>query len=286
MAMVAIALVGCGDDDDEAVEEESVEEEATEEVAESGGSVTVTVGAEELTIEGEPAAGAVSVTIEGLAEGQEVDFTRVEPGTTVEATVEGLGEVTEGGAFPDFLLDNAGVNSAEATVLLDEGSYVVWTDGNTTGEGEPAFVAAELEVGPGEEGELPEADGTFVVRDYEFEVPSSAGESFTVINEGPEQFHHAILFNFGDLDEAVVEENLPAFLAGDENTPPPEPLAGIDFENLEAGGSGVFGPDGGGTFDATLEAGNTYAVVCFIQDRTGGPPHALAYNMWDTFTVS
>ena len=47
----------------------------------------------------------------------------------------------------------------------------------------------------------------------------------------------------------------------------------------------MFGPDGAGTGIATLQAGNTYAVVCFIQDRAGGPPHAFGNGMYEVFQV-
>jgi hypothetical protein len=39
------------------------------------------------------------------------------------------------------------------------------------------------------------------------------------------------------------------------------------------------------TFTAQLESGNTYAVVCFIQDLPGGPPHAFGHNMFKVFAV-
>jgi hypothetical protein len=288
VALLAATLIaGCSDDESSSDSSSGTDDSGSEQAADAAPTkVKIVIGDTGITLEGTPKSGAVEVTVEGLAEGSEVDFTRVEEGTTVEETLDGLGTVTEGGAFPDFLLDNAGVNASGEAVMLDEGSYVVWTDLNTTGEGEGQLVGTELDVPAGDGAELPETDGEFVATDYSFAVDARAGDQFTFDNQSTEQFHHVIVFDFGDLDPAVVEENLPAFLASDESTPPPEALAGVDFENLEAGGSGVFGPGGSGTFAATLESGNTYAVACFIQDREGGAPHAMQHDMYDVFTVS
>ena len=35
----------------------------------------------------------------------------------------------------------------------------------------------------------------------------------------------------------------------------------------------------------TVEEGHTYAVLCFIQDRDGGLPHAYQHQMYDVFQV-
>jgi hypothetical protein len=284
--LTAALLVGCSDDDSSDSNSGGDDPGGEQAADATPTTVKVVISDTGITVEDTPKAGAVEVDVEGLAEGSEVDFTRVEEGTTVEETLDGLGAVTQGGAFPDFLLSNAGVNASGETVMLEEGNYVVWTDLNTTGEGEGQLVGTEVEVTAGDGAELPETDGEFIATDYAFEVDAGAGDQFTFENQSSDQFHHVVVFNFGDLDPAVVEENLPAFLEGDESTPPPEALAEVDFESLEAGGSGVFGPGGSGTFKATLESGNTYAVACFIQDREGGAPHAMQHDMYDVFTVS
>ena len=40
-----------------------------------------------------------------------------------------------------------------------------------------------------------------------------------------------------------------------------------------------------GTFEADFQAGNTYAVLCFIQDRSGGAPHAIQNDMYSVFAL-
>jgi len=250
-------------------------------------AITVTIGADSITVPSEIEAGVVEVTLEGdVGAESEVDFTRVAEGTTEEQFTEMMIGVVSGGPIPEILEDNAGVvaGPTPASVILEPGSYFVWSEGAGAGE-QPSLLVSEATVTGDGDGELPDTDGTFTARDYSFEVDVAAGDTFTFTNEGPNEFHHVVLANFGDLDPAVVEENLPAFVQADEATPPPEAFANVDFENAFLPGSGVFSPGIGGTFSSTLESGNTYAVFCFLQDRTGGPPHAVAYNMYDVFQV-
>ncbi|MBA2624721.1 MAG: hypothetical protein H0U89_03845 [Acidimicrobiia bacterium] len=104
------------------------------------------------------------------------------------------------------------------------------------------------------------------------------------MNEGPEQVHHAVLFPFVEgTDEAAAEAALNTFLASEDAPPPPE----IDLANIDStGDSAVYSGGLGGTSEADLVAGRTYAVVCFISDRAGGPPHVVAHDMKKIFTVA
>lgn len=163
------------------------------------------------------------------------------------------------------------------------------------GEGGPgggpppeAILTRTFTVTSAEEGELPELDGNEIVaRDYTFDVNVKAGASeFVFRNEGPAQFHHVVLFNFGDTEASVVEENLPKFLQGGEDAPPPPAFRDVDFEKLEAGDSTVLSPGLGATASAAeFESGSTYAAICFISDRKGGGPHAFEHGMRTVFTV-
>ena len=100
--------------------------------ATTGQGTPVEVMLTDSSIDGLPTeltAGLVDVTVtdETEAAGGEINFTRVEPGTDQEAFVAGLVPVFEGGPFPDFFLNNAGVVGA-STIALDEGEYLVWID--------------------------------------------------------------------------------------------------------------------------------------------------------------
>ena len=162
--------------------------------------------------------------------------------------------------------------------------------GGPGGGGPPpeAVLTAPFKVTPGEAGDLPEADGNEIIaRDYTFDVKVKAGaKEYVFRNEGPDQLHHVVLFNFGELEPAVVEQNLPAFFEGGEDAPPPPAFKDVNFETLEAGDGPVLTPGLGAVIPAAgFESGTTYAAVCFIQDRTGGPPHAIGKGMRTVFTV-
>ena len=82
----------------------------------------------------------------------------------------------------------------------------------------------------------------------------------TFTNSSDNQFHHVVVTDWGTNDPALVEENFPAMLEGDQEAPL---AAGIDPEqvNLEFASSAVFGPGSSGTFEATFEEGHTYSAV-------------------------
>lgn len=266
LAAVVLASGACGDDDG----------------GDQAAGVTVTLGADSLEVPSSIEAGLVEVTVEGdIPENPEIDFTKVADGTTADEFAEMIGGVVQGGPVPDTLEANAGVlaGSGPQTITLEPGAYFVWAEGP-----DGVMLAATTVTGEGG-GELPDGDGSITAHDYRFDVDVSGGEDFTFRNEGPNEIHHAVLVDFGDTDPAVVEENLAAFLAAEEGDPPPEALADAEVD-FEVGGSGVFTPGLGGTFSADVESGNTYAVVCFISDRAGGPPHAIAYGMWDVFQAA
>jgi hypothetical protein len=276
IALVSVLLAGCGDDD-------GGDEPAAL-------SLTLT----ETAIEGLPEeveAGVVNVTVTDQTEaaGGDVNFTLVEDGTDPATFAEDLAaNVFSGESFPDYFLNNSGVIGS-GLLTLKEGEYIVWidlaSDLDRPSTAEDVVTSPLTVAGGDDDAELPDADGTITASDYAFEVDLSAGPStVNFVNDGPDQLHHAVVVDFGTNDPAAIEENLPAILESEEDAPPPE---GIDMEqvNFEFASSAVFGPDSGGTFDADFVAGNTYAVLCFIQDRAGGPPHAIAYQMYDVFQV-
>ena len=307
--VLALLLAGCGDDGEDAATTTTTTADGTT-TTESGDAAgqRLDLTATENALDGLPEeipGGVVTVNlgVEPPVEPElELNFSKVTEGTTEQEFTEGLAAVVGGGPFPEFFENNAGVGAGEYSIVLEPGSYFVSfekggqveEEGEGGAEGEGAegeeetpgeLVIAPLTVTESEgEGQLPETDGTITATDYSFEVDVQAGDSFTFRNESSEQFHHAIVFDFGTIDPATVEENLPAFLS-DEDAPPPPEFEELDFEQLEGGHSGVFGPGGAGTAVGTFQSGNTYAAVCFISDRSGGPPHAVANDMYEVFQV-
>ncbi len=240
-------------------------------------------------------------------------------GTTEADFRTGVVGVVTGQPFPAFFESNAGIESERSTITLPEGEYFAWAipegpeeggegeeapEGEGAPEGEPAEAEeapegeGEGEGGPppeavvlkaftvtaGDAGDLPENEASVTARDYSFDVQISGDvDEFVFRNEGPEQWHHAEVFDFGDLDPKEVEANLPALFSSGPDSAPPAIFKDFDFDKAEAGSSAVFSPGLGGTSKVKIKSGNTYAIACFISDKTGGPPHAIANGMINVF---
>jgi hypothetical protein len=131
----------------------------------------------------------------------------------------------------------------------------------------------------------PESDATVTASDYTFDFDGleAGSNAVTFTNDGPDEFHHAVVFGFEEgVDEAQAREAFDAFAAAEESgEPPPEGTPEPD----EVGFTQVFSPGMGGTFELELEEGRVYAFLCFISDREGGPPHAFAHDMISFHTV-
>lgn len=310
LACSVLLVAACGDDDDTA-----------DDTADPAEAVQFTTTRDGVDGPSEIEGGTVEVTFTDETNGteMELDFVRVEEGTTEDAFREAFAVIFEGGPIDEALLDLAGItlpaglSTVTETITLPPGEYFVFSElddpvgeeegagdgGEAEGEGggedegggdeDPLanFVLTALTVTEGGEAEVPGSEGgTIVASDYTFDASDlEAGTHFTFRNDGPDQFHHAVLMDFGALDVATVEEHFPAFLESDGEDMPAE-FEGLDEEELFGlGASGVFSPGQSGTFRSDLVEGNTYVAVCFIQDRAGGPPHAIAHDMWEVFTV-
>lgn len=310
---LSVLVTACGDDDDtdtstgdtEDTVAETTEDAAGETSEEAGGEAAGDEGtALDLTLSdagltGVPdtfPGGAVEVTLslEGSREYATIDFTKVDDGVTAEQFAEGFMPVFEGGPFPEFVQTSAGVpeigpgESTTTTILLEPGTYVVWHESIPAGEEEPPEIIGQVvEVTEGAESELPATDGEIVARDYGFDADITGPGTITFRNEGPDQLHHAVVVDFGTNSPDVVEQAIGPLVQGGEDDPPPD-IEGFDMEqvNFDLAASGVFGPGLGGTFEVDFQSGNTYALVCFISDRSGGPPHAIGMDMYEVFTVS
>ncbi len=211
--------------------------------------------------------------------------------------------ILEGGPFPKYF-ENGAVpfdlspgEKVTSTFRLEPGSYQLFCalTGDPTkpvgpegeeGEGKPHYelgMVGNVTVRGGG-GELEAKDGEIVAKDYGFDVPKlGAGLRRLVFrNEGPKQWHHMVAFEFqpGVTEEAAIGA-FAALGALEEGEAPPPGTP----EPAEAGYAGIHSPGGGQTIELPLKINHTYLLACFIQDLTGGPPHAIAHKMIKTFVV-
>jgi hypothetical protein len=156
-------------------------------------------------------------------------------------------------------------------------------------EGPPHFEVGMIQpitITAGEAAELPQADGTITAIDYTFEADIEAGDTvINFVNEGPEQVHFASVSLYPEgTDAAAAEEAFGKLLELEEDAPPPPDMVFPE----DVGFSGVFSTGLGAQFqllEGSFESGRTYILVCFIQDRSGGAPHAIANQMYKAFTI-
>jgi hypothetical protein len=235
------------------------------------------------------------------------EFALVEIGdTALDQFIIDFPAVLEGGPFPDYAgaamapIEVVGGESGTSTFTVGEGSYAVFctltgdasvapAEGEEEGQGALHMtlgMAQTIVVGTGDaDAALPEADGTVTATDYAFATDVSAGDTvINFINDGPDQIHFAGVSVFPEGTTAEDgEAAFAALLAAPPDAPPPEgvPLPeDVAFSGIASDGLGIqFEMPGG------FESGRTYIFVCFISDRAGGPPHAIAYQMYEVITV-
>ena len=105
--------------------------------------------------------------------------------------------------------------------------------------------------------------------EYAFEVSGlKAGKNEVLFqNEGVDQIHMAAILEFPEgIDEAKAQETVKNF--ANEGPPPPGTP-----ETKDVAFGGIFEPGGGSLFSVDLKKDRVYAIVCFVQDRAGPPPH-------------
>lgn len=209
-------------------------------------------------------------------------------------------KVLEGGPFPSYMRAATSIGVVEAgestssTITLPRGDYLLFCAlDDAPGTGEKTLEKPHYEYGMRqnvtvegpEDVELDAAGGTFRAKDYTFEAPDdlAAGRNeFAFVNDGPEEWHFMFLSEFPKGTTAKeAEEAYGELLQLEEGQEPPAGLP-LPEDVLE---TGIQSPGHGQTFRATLEARRTYLAACFIQDKAGGAPHAIAHKMYKAFTV-
>jgi hypothetical protein len=259
IALAAAALLvpaGCGGDDDE------------DEGAAKAQIVAITLGADGKLQGVKQLSGGVVTTRFTNQAGRPYDMqlARVDGNQTVQQVLK----VTagEGGTIPNWLHGAGGVGTtapgqtSSATQALPAGRYYVIS----SPDGEGRDITASFQVEGGEAaGTLPTTKAKIDATEYTFRASGlRAGSQQVTFDNSGRELHHVQAF---PLRPGVTLAQARQFFQseeGQEGRPP--------FE--EQGIQGTVVLDGGvsQTVQWNLRAGK-YALVCFIPDRAGGPPH-------------
>jgi hypothetical protein len=178
----------------------------------------------------------------------------------------------QGGPIPDWIQDGGGVSqtdpgqTASATQDLAEGKYIVAAE--TAGEGgEPATTEMTVE-GGGKEGALPEVDAEIVASEYTFDVTGlKPGRQKVLFKNDGRELHHVV---GAPINPGRTIEDVRRFAQqqGRPSGPPPiDERSGFSTAVIDGGIEQVV--------DLNLKKPGKYALLCFIQDRRGGPPHVM-----------
>jgi hypothetical protein len=246
-----------------------------------GGESKPTVANVELTGRGENVevkvpetikGGLVQLNLKNTSDGpRDAQIVRVEGDHSPEEFLRVV--MSEGGPIPDWIQDGGGVpgtgpgQSASATQNLAGGNYILFS--SPEGEGEP--VTAEFKVEGGTEGQLPKTSAEIVASDYTFDAKGlKPGKNKVLFKNAGNELHHAI---GAPMRPGATLDDVKKFLqeeggGGRPSGPPP-----ID----ERGGFNTAVLDGGTeqVIDLNVRKPGKHALVCFIQDRKGGPPHVM-----------
>ncbi len=259
-AGAALALAACGDDEKTASKDPAA---LTITASESGKKVN-------LEVTGDKTPGTTNVTFTNNGKkphaAQLIAVTGEHSDAEVVAALKAVGE---GKPAPAWFFAAGGAGSADpgktnkAGLVLNEGTYYVADDEDDANLENGGLVKLPI-AGDKNEAPLP-TGGTVTAKDYSFTSSGlEAGANTVVFTNAGKEWHHMIA---APMNKGTTLADVKKFAEteGGGSGPPP-----IDFES--AVGTSVI--EGGGTITSTLDLKKgKYALLCFIADRKGGPPH-------------
>lgn len=267
IAAVALAtatgLAACGDDD--SAQRVSIE------VSKKGEGSQIT-GAPE-TLE----AGLVDIKLTNSGDKtHDWQLIRVEGDHSPAEVVQGAGQAIQGKPFPDWFFAGGGVGPTEpgesqtVSQVLEPGTYYAFDIEGSEGPPDPESVTSIEVTGDPSEDELDATDATIRTIDYGFETSGElkAGENEITFENAGAQPHHIIATPFV---EGKGIEDLRQALKREKGPPPIDEKDEVTTAVLEGGDSQVV--------TLNLKQPGKYALLCFISDREGGPPHSIADGM-------
>ena len=265
-AVFALALLAaCGDDDEDSGGGEAQALQIT--VADKG------KGQSALEAPGTVEAGVVELTLRNNGERpHDAQLFRVAGNQSAEQTIAAVGKLLQGqGGFPEWLTAAGGVGATKpgqtgtVTQVLEPGTYYIGDIEGTSGPPDPKTVPRLVVTGDAADAELPETEGTITARDYRFESEGlQTGENEVLFENAGAQPHHIIA---AQIKPGSTIEDVRTFVKTEQGEPPIDEASSVVTAVLEGQTSQ--------TVTLDLAKPGKYALLCFISDREGGPPHAL-----------
>ena len=267
VATGALLVAGCGAGTDTDTTAMTSGGEATEATA---ADFTVSGGADDTEFKGPKSvpSGTVALTLTNDGDApHSLQLIRADGDYTEDEVFEELGKAVEGEAVAEWFSPSSGVMSVEpgesrtTTTVLEPGMY--WGIDDESGDPvKSARVAFEVTEGEGG-GELPAADATITATDFAFATDGlKAGTSKVLFENDGEEWHHVVA---APLEGETTVDDVKAYFQQEKpEGPPPFNPEGVSTAIIPGGASEVS--------DLTLNPGR-YALMCFISNRAGGPPH-------------
>ena len=254
----ALGFGACGGDDDDGAgaEVQAFEVEATDKGKETGIDAPATA---------EP--GAIEVRFSnGGRRPHSLQIVQVGEGHTVDEALEaGAGWGEDGKALPEWVRFLGGIGSTEpggsgiAVVDLPAGQYAA-----VDIESDAPAPYAAFTVEGDESAALEEVPATVEAVDYDFEATAlEAGSHRVLLENNGEEPHHLAA---APLKPGKTVDDVEAYAKTEKGPSPIVESKAFATAILSGGEKEVV--------DLRFESGD-YALLCFVPDRAGGPPHAL-----------
>lgn len=216
-------------------------------------------------------AGTAEITLDnGGKRPVEAQLIRVEGDRTAAEATKAIVGVLQGKPMPDWFFGGGGVGTtapgetATVTQVLEPGTYYAFDTQGPGGPPDPASVPAIEVTGAASDTTLPEAAATVDAFDYGFDVEGlEAGSNEVTIANTGEQPHNLVAM---PIAAGRTIDDVQRFLRTEKGKPP------VDFGREVATAVIAGGDSQVVTLD--LDRGK-YALLCFVADREGGPPHAF-----------
>lgn len=200
----------------------------------------------------------------------------LDPGHTIQDAFKVF--FSSGNTSPTWLHGLGGVagtapgTTRSAQVVLPTGTYYIVDAGQHTSKG---FVKFQVQ-GSGSGAALPSTPATIVAQEigpkksaYKISGLKAGDNAITLQSPAAnKELHHFVMI---ELRPGATLGAVKKFLSAQGKPPGPPPFAGKPGQGGIA--AAVIDPGLSETANVKLKAGSSYAVLCFLSDREGGPPH-------------